>query len=436
VYISVSKGITHKIAKDMSLNKERNVDLIVLDDDRYYEATFLQNKFPSYFEKCVTSIRQIIDLKDIPSDQYMYASHSAKIGWVKTKDQSQPNRKSRLLICEKWAHDNIRGMQKVKYKKENSKKDLETLVLKEIENSKKELDMLVLKETDNMKIKLTTMILKENEDIEKEPDMLNLKENDNAHQKHKKAPELLILTDEEKFKDINGQIFEIEVRGTKTQDGLYFLAKDIAVLFEMDYNNFVTTLTNKNRGYIRHVHYETFLCDIPHGNKINTYKRVYLTLKGFHRVVSVSRSHHTAKNEMIITNWVSKVLPKYTKDIIVDNADIENNVGVVYVVSSDLMTVVKIGYWTGSLADLRSRYVTYYGSTVGIFTKYTMFPRKFEHDLHEYFKKYNISGELFKKEHSNEYIKYMSNHELAICDDDGEKMMAMKKNSKTVESTN
>lgn len=234
--MSTFKEKTKKVVKDLSSvqfnvndnKKGQDDDFVVFDGDRYYQALKLQKSFPSFFEECTTSIRQIINVKNIQDDQYLYASHSVKTGWTKAKDKSQPTQKSRLLISEKWANDNIPGILNVDDKPKKVK--------------------------------------------------------------YKKVPELLILNDEEKFKNNDGQIFEIETRGKRTPDEIYFLASDVARSLKMNKNNFIISLINKNRGYERCVHYDTFVCDNIVENKLTTSRRTYLTYCGMMKVLFSSRS--------------------------------------------------------------------------------------------------------------------------------------------------
>jgi len=46
-------------------------------------------------------------------------------------------------------------------------------------------------------------------------------------------PELLILDDEEKFNDNEGNVVEIETRGERTAKGIYFLCKDVSNVFDL-----------------------------------------------------------------------------------------------------------------------------------------------------------------------------------------------------------
>jgi prophage antirepressor-like protein len=85
--------------------------------------------------------------------------------------------------------------------------------------------------------------------------------------------------------------------------------------------------------------------------------------------------------------------------------------GVVYCVTSKLINFVKIGFWTGNLKTLRSRYCTSYGSDVEILYVTTNNAHILETKCHERFEKYRISNELFNKEHISEYIGFLKENE-------------------------
>ena len=71
-----------------------------------------------------------------------------------------------------------------------------------------------------------------------------------------KVPELIILTDEEKFKDENGNMIEIETRGVKTFDGIFFYGKDVEKMLNII--DISTILTNENSSYEKNTHYKKF----------------------------------------------------------------------------------------------------------------------------------------------------------------------------------
>ena len=51
--------------------------------------------------------------------------------------------------------------------------------------------------------------------------------------KYDEAPEILELTNEEKFKDTNGNIIEIEVRGERKYNNCYFKVRDVMDKIDM-----------------------------------------------------------------------------------------------------------------------------------------------------------------------------------------------------------
>ena len=56
-----------------------------------------------------------------------------------------------------------------------------------------------------------------------------------------KAPNIIFLKDDEKFKDDNGNVIEIETRGERDVDTAYFKVKDVMVSFDMEnlYKNII-----------------------------------------------------------------------------------------------------------------------------------------------------------------------------------------------------
>jgi hypothetical protein len=73
-----------------------------------------------------------------------------------------------------------------------------------------------------------------------------------------KTPDIIELDDDEKFRDDEGNIIEIETRGERTYDGIYFRVKDVSSGFGIE--NLRTTLIQKISGYTRNVDYKVFAC--------------------------------------------------------------------------------------------------------------------------------------------------------------------------------
>lgn len=81
--------------------------------------------------------------------------------------------------------------------------------------------------------------------------------------------------------------------------------------------------------------------------------------------------------------------------------------GYVYAVTSELLNAVKIGMWRGSIDGLKSRYRTPYGPGLEVYTVFVGDCAACEHKLHRQFDRHNLGGELFAKEHLDDYVAEM-----------------------------
>lgn len=72
-------------------------------------------------------------------------------------------------------------------------------------------------------------------------------------------PQLLILNDEEKFKDAKGNILEIEIREEREHDKCYFKLADVSEGFNLQ--NLDKSVRHTNSGYVRDEDYKVFLKD-------------------------------------------------------------------------------------------------------------------------------------------------------------------------------
>lgn len=110
------------------------------------------------------------------------------------------------------------------------------------------------------------------------------------------APSIVILNDDEKFKDNNGNSVDIETRGERTPLGIYFLAKNVSVVFNMP--NLKTTLLHKNRKYKQNADYKCF------SEKNTTKKQLYVTYKGMLKILFSSR----CGDADLFVDWATKTL--------------------------------------------------------------------------------------------------------------------------------
>jgi hypothetical protein len=72
-----------------------------------------------------------------------------------------------------------------------------------------------------------------------------------------KAPDIIELDDHEKFQDNEGDILEIETRGERNEDNIYFLVKDVCAAFGMD--NLRRILQDKKGAYYEGIDYKNFI---------------------------------------------------------------------------------------------------------------------------------------------------------------------------------
>lgn len=87
----------------------------------------------------------------------------------------------------------------------------------------------------------------------------------------------------------------------------------------------------------------------------------------------------------------------------------KSTTGYVYLVTSPLMSVVKIGCWTGSIANLTKRYLTPYGPDLQVDYVETNDCVGAEGRMHAMFRHFNKGGELFDNVHIDKYIKALRN---------------------------
>ena len=86
-----------------------------------------------------------------------------------------------------------------------------------------------------------------------------------------KAPNIIYLKDDEKFKDDNGNVIEIETRGERDVDTAYFKVKDVMDGFDMLYLN--DSINDKNGSYEYEKDYKYFICNLEENTRYKTSKK-------------------------------------------------------------------------------------------------------------------------------------------------------------------
>ena len=155
-------------------------------------------------------------------------------------------------------------------------------------------------------IKFDKVMIKE--DIIKDiPELNNLNQIINNDDGIEKAPNLLHLNNEEKFKDNEGNVLDIETRGERAHDKIYFKVKDVSKAFNM--NHLYKIIIDNDKSYTLNKDYKYFICSIftnivinsdnsdnNSNKKTNTVikKELFLTYEGMLRVLFVSRNGKTS----------------------------------------------------------------------------------------------------------------------------------------------
>ena len=206
--------------------------IISIDDINYYDAKDLYNYDKTYFYGCSKSVRLILTKKEIPTEMFEYASNSVKNGWGFYNKQNKISNKAKLLLKEEWVINNVPKMV--------SEETLEEVKY----------------------------------DIEE-------------------APPLLELTDDEKFKDDEGNILEIEVYGERNENKCYFKGKSIETEFNI--SNLRKTITDDRGTYTLNDDFKFFIQHKSVNNGVRTKRELYLTYEGLLRVLFVTRNNKTTK---------------------------------------------------------------------------------------------------------------------------------------------
>jgi len=121
------------------------------------------------------------------------------------------------------------------------------------------------------------------------------------------APEIIELKDSEKFFDNKGNPLEIETRGERSEEGIYFKVKDVEKAFCIERLQDALIDNRNNLTYKKDVDYKYFICKnhVINGNNTNkTTKLLFLTYEGMLRVLYVSRNNKTTS----FRKWATKSL--------------------------------------------------------------------------------------------------------------------------------
>ncbi len=213
---------------------------------KYFKAEAVRDVCPAFFSGCMRSVRKIVEKKKIPDDSYIFATY------VKSKDSWKLStievNKAALLLTEEWVIKNV-----PRFGKKN----------------------VVQEEDQAIDIPM--------------------------------SPQILLLTEEEKFKDVEGNNIEVEVRGERHPEKIFFYSKDIArILFIVKIKDI---LNDKTSNYEEGVHYKKFIHFQAGSPGLDVDKKIirttiFLTYRGLIRMLMTRRDPVSKRFE----EWAIKIL--------------------------------------------------------------------------------------------------------------------------------
>ena len=364
---------------------------IVINKKQYYIIDELRTFDLTYFIGVNRNLRGIIKKKNIPETNYIYG-YNKDNKWIESNESYV---RAKLLLEKEWCDLNVPKL----IIEQSKKKIIKIDDIKEDDTKKK-----IIKVDDIKKKKVFKSIINDSANI------INSEENNNEIDINTlydipPAPEILELSKEEMFKDDNNNIIDIEVRGIREHNKCYFKVKDVSIGFQIYYLN--DSLTHNKGSYKYDLHYKYFI--IQQNKK--TKKELYLTYMGFTRLIFHSKKIHYS-NYYIMKKWLEnfdKCVLKSFHINTVRNFE-KSNIGYTYLITSNLINAIKIGFWRGSIDSLRSRYITNYGENIILDYVYTLNPYELEQKTHLFFSKYKLTNELFQKVHYNMYLEFIQSN--------------------------
>lgn len=318
----------------ISIAKPEPFKLTGVSQEMFYKSKDLQAYDPAFYYGCKTRPRNILVKKEVPATDYIYANFNARErSWVLSTDECK---KALLLISKTWVETKMASMKNecvfdiIKTGKKEIGEPIAPDVITDLpkpekrESTSKEIGENITTLIQNIKHAVSENIpsIIENKKIITEqvlPSESGGKERINSpvQTEYEAAPPLLYLDEKEMFRDADGNVLEIETRGTdRREDAVFFRCSDVSKAFDMP--NLNKNITQSIGGYEENTDYKYFN---PHRSLIKgaiTNKRneeeplrieknpfaLYLTYEGLLRVLFVSRNKHATP----FRKWATAVL--------------------------------------------------------------------------------------------------------------------------------
>jgi hypothetical protein len=269
---------------------------IANDNKLYISGDDFLKKYPKIYRNAQSS-RQLVDLMKLTTNDYVYMKCQKDKSWTTATGKSK--RDDKIFILK-----NIIDLCIKNTRKKIGKTPLRNLINDNIEindnikiNDNIEIDDNIkindnIEIDNNIKINGGKKTVDDNNNIEN-----NNIENNNI------LPDILNLNDNEKFKDDNGNILDIETRGERDFDKVFFKAMDVST--SLNALHLINSLIRKTSAFKINIDYTYFY--------INKQKYTYLTYQGLLHFIFVSRIESVSK----YIKWASKIV--YTVQMGADN---------------------------------------------------------------------------------------------------------------------
>lgn len=215
---------------------------ISLNNKVYIQVDELVREHPDLFKEGKKKSRQVLQYKKIPQEDYIFASF-VKSNW---KISTENNNRAKLFITKTWVDTFFSLIP-----------------------SKEEEKIPFCSKQFSFEIK--------------------------------EAPPVLKLKDSEKFKDKNGKVLEIEVKGKREEENCFFRVKDVQTCFED-----ISLYKNIDRADNVHTSYqflEDFIYFYRLSNREST-KELFFTYQGILKYMFISQNQNTKS----FRKWATKVL--------------------------------------------------------------------------------------------------------------------------------
>ena len=254
-------------------------------DKLFFNSKELQEFDPVFYYGCKTKPRNILLKKNIPSTEYLYANFNARNGsWVISSEECK---KAQLLLTKSWVDAHMPTMRDESRCTDDGNAKMDVIggnAQMDVIGGNAQMDVI----GGNAKMD----VIGGNAPV---PSELSLptggceERHPPALKEYEMAPPLLYLDEKEMFRDADGNVLEIETRGTKDRKGIRFNVKDVMVAFQMP--NLDTTLRRDHVQYTTD-HYKVYFIQGKQDEVLSPQikKAQYLTYKGILRVLFASNS--------------------------------------------------------------------------------------------------------------------------------------------------